>query len=168
MAARIGIVGAGNIGQVHAQAANWAGSTVVAICDVDLAKAEALAAKSENTVALASVKDLLARDDVDAIVVAVPNHAHMDVAIAALAAGRDVLLEKPMAMSVDECERILGAINQSNRLLQMGFVCRFAPAAQAARRLVEVGALGDSYHAKGFMYRRRGIPGLGKWFTTKS
>jgi predicted dehydrogenase len=168
MAMRIGIVGAGNIGQVHAKAALGAGSSVVAICDVDRDKAEALAATCPEAKALHSVDDLLSRDDVDGIVIAVPNHAHMEVALEVLQGGRDVLLEKPMAMSVEECERIVGAIRDSDRLLQMGFVCRFAPAAVAARKLIEEGALGEIYHAKAFMYRRRGIPGLGKWFTTKS
>ena len=80
MSARIGIVGAGNIGRIHAQAAQWAGSTVAAICDVDLARAEALAAAHPGATALESLETLLARDDLDALVIAVPNHRHRDAA----------------------------------------------------------------------------------------
>jgi len=168
MAARIGIVGAGNIGRIHAQAAAWAGSTVAAICDLDPARAEALAALHPGAATMNDVADLLALDDLDAVVVAVPNHRHREVAVAALESGRDVLLEKPMALSAAECREIIATMDQARRRVQLGFVCRFAPAAVEAKRLIDEGRLGEVYHIKAFLYRRRGIPGLGKWFTTRA
>jgi len=168
MAARIGIIGAGNIGRIHAQAASWAGSTVAAVCDLDRSRAQALASLHPGAAAVDNVADLLSGRDLDAIVVAVPNHRHREVAVAALEAGCHVLLEKPMALSVAECRDIAAAMEGARQRVQMGFVCRFAPAAVEARRLIDAGRLGEVYHIKAFLYRRRGIPGLGKWFTTKA
>ena len=106
--------------------------------------------------------------DVDAIVVAVPNKFHKDIAIAALTAGKDVLLEKPMALNAAECREINAAAKKSGKILQMGMVQRFSPTANTASALIKAGRLGNVYHAKSNIYRRRGIPGLGGWFTTKA
>jgi predicted dehydrogenase len=102
-------------------------------------------------------------------VVAVPNLRHKPLALAALTAGKDVLLEKPMAMNVAECDQIIAALKAaSRRILQVNFVSRQAPSSVAVRDLIQAGRLGTIYHIKAMMYRRRGIPGLGRWFTTKA
>lgn len=168
MSIRIGIIGAGAIGAVHAQAAKRVGETVVAIADLNLKAAEALAKREGIETALGDPHALLKRDDVQAVVVGVPNKFHAPIAIAALNAGKDVLLEKPMALNVAECKAINAAAKKNKRIVQMGFVNRYTPSAVTARQFVGEGALGDIYHAKANIYRRRGIPGLGGWFTTKS
>jgi predicted dehydrogenase len=83
-------------------------------------------------------------------------------------AGKDVLLEKPMAVSVAECDEILATCKKTGRILQMGFMNRCAPCTLAAMNFIEAGRLGQVYHAKAAFCRRRGIPGLGGWFTTKA
>ena len=164
----LGIIGAGSIGHIHAQAASKAGLRIAAVCDIDPEKAARLADQHPGAVATASVDELLALENIPGVVIAVPNHLHKGLAIQALEAGRDVLLEKPMAMNLAECDQIIKATEDSGQLLQLGFVCRYAPAAIAARRLISEGKLGTILHAKAMMYRRRGIPGLGHWFTTKA
>jgi predicted dehydrogenase len=168
MSIGLGIFGAGGAAGLHADAAAGGGLNLRAICDVDLDKARLLAARYANVQVVASMDELLADDDIAAVVVATPNAFHKDLAIAAMRAGKDVLLEKPMAMNVGECDEIIAARDELQRLLQLGFVCRGAPAALAARELVGAGRLGEIYHAKASVYRRRGIPGLGRWFTTKA
>ncbi len=163
----LGIIGAGSIGHIHAQAASKAGLRIAAVCDIDPEKAARLADQHPGAVATASVDELLALENIPGVVIAVPNHLHKGLAIQALEAGRDVLLEKPMAMNLAECDQIIKAAEDSGQLLQLGFVCRYAPAAIAARHLIAQGKLGTILHAKAMMYRRRGIPGLGHWFTTK-
>ena len=69
---------------------------------------------------------------------------------------------------MNECDEIIEAAEGAGRLLQMGFVCRYAPAARAARTLVAEGKFGSIYHVNAALYRRRGIPGLGRWFTTRA
>ncbi|MHC4128604.1 MAG: Gfo/Idh/MocA family protein [Planctomycetota bacterium] len=164
----IGIIGAGGVAALHAGAVASAGLRLAGVCDVDLDRARALAAKYPPAEATGSADELLADPGVAAVVVATPNVLHKDLAMAALGAGKDILLEKPMAMSVGECDEIIAARQQTQRLVQLGFVCRCAPAAVAARRLLEAGRLGRIYHVKASIYRRRGIPGLGRWFTTKA
>ena len=162
----IGIIGAGMIGNVHAEAAQATGTTIVAVYDSNESKATAFSKKfhcdAEN-----SVEGLLARDDIEGIVIAVPNFQHATLAIESLRAGKDVLLEKPMAMSIEECDEILKVRDESNQVLQLGFVCRYSPAATKAKELIEQGKIGKVLSVQATLLRQRGIPGLGGWFTTK-
>jgi predicted dehydrogenase len=168
MALGLGIIGAGGVAALHAEAAAKAGLRLATVCDVDLERARALAAKYPPATTTGSAKELLADPEIAAVVVATPNVLHKDLAVAAMGAGKDVLLEKPMAMNVNECDEIIAARQRTQRLLQLGFVCRCAPAAITARGLLEAGRLGRIYHVKACIYRRRGIPGLGRWFTTRA
>lgn len=167
MSLRLGIIGAGGIGAVHAEAARRAGSTIAAVFDPARANADQLAAQHPGALRATSLDELLALRDVPAVVIAAPNAYHRDLAVAALRAGKDVLLEKPMGLSLRECDDIIAAMKESRRLVQLSFVSRESPTARAAHELIGGGALGTIYHVKAAMYRRRGIPGLGRWFTTK-
>ncbi|MDZ4829382.1 MAG: Gfo/Idh/MocA family oxidoreductase [Phycisphaerae bacterium] len=167
MTLRLGIVGAGSIGNVHAETARRNGVELVGTWDIDIAKAQSLATKFGGR-AVANLDELLAMPTVDAVAIAVPNTVHAECAVRALGKGKHVLLEKPMAMSVAECDQILAARAASGRVLQLGFVCRGTPTARAAKTFIDAGRLGRIYHAKCSVYRRRGIPGLGGWFTTKA
>lgn len=165
---RIGIVGTGSIGRVHARHAARVGLPVVAAWDPKASAVQAFQAEQPAVAVEPSLERLLARADVDGVVIAVPNDLHEPLAVQALRAGKHVLLEKPMATSVAACDRILEAANSSGRSVQMGFVCRRMPAVEMAAALARDGRLGSIYHAKASMYRRRGVPGLGGWFTTRA
>ncbi|MDP6478595.1 MAG: Gfo/Idh/MocA family oxidoreductase [Phycisphaerales bacterium] len=167
MAYGIGIVGAGAIARVHAQGITDAGGSVLGFCDVDVAKASEAAA-SHGGIAWSDTGEMFANELLTAVVIAVPNALHAPLAIAAMEAGNDVLLEKPMAMNVEECQSLLDARDRSGRILQVGFVCRFAATVLAARRHIEAGRLGHIYQARAVMLRRRGSPGLGRWFTDRA
>jgi predicted dehydrogenase len=164
----IAIIGAGSIAAVHAEAAVRAGQNIAGFCDVREARAQNLAAKYPGAIATTSIDQLLGLPNVPAVVVAVPNYLHKSMAIAALDAGKDVLLEKPMAMNVAECDQIIAAMKRTGRAVQIGFVTRYSPTSMLAKRVVDAGRLGRIYHVKATLYRRRGIPGLGKWFTNKA
>lgn len=167
MTVRVGIIGCGTVARLHAGAIERAeGIHLAACCDVDRARAERLAAPAE-AFATDDLEVLLARDDVDAVVVSVPNHLHRDVAVRALAAGRSVLLEKPMALDVAQCDEIIAAADAARGVLQLGFLCRGSATAEAAKALVDAGAIGRVRHVKLALYRRRGIPGMGRWFTSR-
>lgn len=167
MSIQIGLIGAGGIGGIHAKAIEEAGSTLAGIFDTDAARATALAEAGSGARVHDSVDSLLADDAVQAIVVAVPNYLHSSIAVKALAAGKDVLIEKPMATSVPECDAVIAARDATSNIVQMGFVCRMAATSMAARKVIESGRLGRIYHAQGTLLRRRGIPGLGRWFTSR-
>ncbi len=102
------------------------------------------------------------------VTVAVPNAAHHPIAVAALKAGKHVLLEKPMALNARQAADIAATARKSKGVLQIGMVWRQDPAAKLVHEYVKKGVFGQVYHIRAVMTRRRGIPGLGGWFTTKS
>ncbi len=166
MSIGVGLIGAGAIAEVHAAHVGQAGMHIAGVYDVDETKAAKLAEQYDVKPAK-SQETLLADKSIDAVVIAVPNKFHAPVAIAAMQAGKDVLLEKPMAVSVAECDRIVATCTSTKRILQMGFINRCLPCTLAAMHFIREGRLGQIYHAKAAFCRRRGIPGLGGWFTTK-
>ena len=166
MAIGMGIIGAGAIGNIHADAAIRAGLRVVGAWDVRPERGSALATRVGGKPA-ASIDELLAMPEVDAVAIAVPNDMHCECACRALAARKHVLLEKPMALDTAQCDLVLGAHRASGCVLQIGFVCRGTPAALAVKKFIDAGRFGNIHHIKAAIYRRRGIPGLGGWFTQK-
>jgi predicted dehydrogenase len=155
------------IGHVHAEAAKRVGTKIVSIHDPRQERCEEFGDKFSCEVD-GSVESLLSRDDIEGVIVAVPNDLHAELAIASLNSGKHVLLEKPMAMSLHECDEIIAAREASGKVLQMGFVCRFSPAALRAKQIIDRGELGEIRHVQATLIRQRGIPGLGGWFTTKA
>lgn len=164
---RLGFIGSGGIADVHAEAAVRAGSRIAGFFDADAARARALADKYAAALATTSLSQLLS-SPCDAVVIATPNHLHREMALAAIDSGKDVLLEKPMAMNLAQCDDIISAARRNQRIVMLNFVCRSSPASVLARQTNDAGRLGRIYHMKASIYRRRGIPGLGRWFTTKS
>ena len=87
-------------------------------------------------------EDLLARKDIDAVVIAVPDHSHARIAIAACRAGKDVYLEKPMTFTIKEGQELKKIVRENNRILAIGSQQRSDPGFQHAVKLVQTGALG--------------------------
>ncbi len=165
---KVGIVGIGAIGNVHAKAFVAGGQAdIAAVADVDKKKVKA-AADAYGVKKCFGDYDELLKTDVDAVLVCVGNAQHREVAMAALQAGKHVLLEKPMAMDATEAQEIADVAERADGILQMGMVRRQNPQAQIVREYVAKGLFGDVYHMRCVLIRRRGIPGLGGWFTTKA
>ena len=165
---KLGIIGMGSIGNVHAQAYAAVGQTdLVAVCDIVPAKLAAAKARYNVPQAFEDYHDLLATD-VEAVIVAVPNAVHHPAAVAALRAGKNVLLEKPMALNAKLGADIVAEAKKAKRVLQIGMIWRQDPAAQLVHEYVKKGVFGKVYHLRAVLTRRRGIPGLGGWFTTKA
>lgn len=138
---RIGIVGAGFMGLTHAEAAAHIDETeLVAVAGGR--RAPGLAAR--YGVALEeSAASLIARDDIDAVVLATPHHVHATDAIAAFERGKHVLVEKPMATTIEDCDAMIAAARRSGCALNVGFQQRFRINNREARRLVQSGELGE-------------------------
>jgi predicted dehydrogenase len=167
MTVRMGFVGAGTIARQHADHLADAGCSIAGVYDLAPNVADTFAGHYDCR-AFREMHDLLECDDVDAVIIAVPNAYHAPCAVMALEAGKDVLLEKPMALNIEQCDEILAAAKKYDRILQLGFVCRHFGPAVAAHQFIRERKLGRIYHAKTTIVRRRGIPGLGGWFTTKA
>lgn len=141
-ALRLGVVGVGALGSQHARvASSLEGARLTAVFDRHAERAEAVAAKHPGVAVAASLDEFVG--SVDAAIVAVPTSSHLDVAAALIDASRHVLVEKPMAATVSEAERMLERARVKGVRLQVGHVERFNPAAEAlkhveAARFVEV------------------------------
>lgn len=163
----VGVIGCG-VGQLHLQGfAQDPRVQVVALAGLDEDRCRELAATFGVLRVYRDYQDLIADPDVQAVTVAVPNILHVPVALAALEAGKHVMVEKPLARTTVEAQKILDAAAKANRVLGVVFNRRGRHDVQIVRREAERGAFGRVYHARAFWMRRSGIPGLGTWFTSK-
>lgn len=165
----IGVIGLG-IGRWHVEEfSRLPGVRVAAACDRDPERLRETCAKFDIPRATASPEELVAGDDVDAVVVALPNHLHEPAACAAIEAGKHLLCEKPLAHTLDSARRIARAAAARPELTAcMGMKFRFMGAAHALIRAVEDGTVGVPYH--GFnRYVRPVLSGMPSgWFRRKA
>ena len=155
---RVGVVGCGLIGRRRAsEAAANPRSECVVVADPVAAAAQAAAAAS-GAMATDDWRHVVARSDVDAIVVSTPNGYLAEIAAAALAAGKHVLVEKPMGRGLAEAERMRAAACAAGRVLKIGFNHRYHPAIMEAWRRVTDGAIGEVINVE-CRYGHGGRPG---------
>jgi predicted dehydrogenase len=156
---RIGIIGVGRVGQSRlATYAGIEGARVVACADVNEGAARRAAEVHGVAHAYANFRDLLARDDVDAVDVCLHNNFHMPVTLAALAAGKHVFCEKPIAGSYTDAQAMLAAAAKYGRKLHVELSSLYTSETLAAQELVLHGEVGAIYHARSTGFRRRGRP----------
>ncbi|MDR3607832.1 MAG: Gfo/Idh/MocA family oxidoreductase [Oligoflexia bacterium] len=136
---RVGIVGAGLIGGKRAAALK--GGKLVAVADLSVERAKKLA-DAHGAEVSANWETLVARKDIDAVIVATSNNAIPPCAVAALRAGKHVLVEKPAGRHPEDVRAQVLAAQESGRTLCVGFNHRFHPAFQKAKRLIESGQFG--------------------------
>jgi predicted dehydrogenase len=164
----VGVVGCG-VGVLHLQGlAKDPRVNIVAIAGLDEARCHDLAKTYNVPRVYREYQELLDDPDVEAVTVAVPNTLHLPVALAALAANKHVIVEKPLAPTSAEAQQILDAAAKTDRVLGVIFNRRGRHDMQILKAQIEKGALGRIYHAKAYWMRRSGIPGLGTWFTSKA
>jgi len=161
----IGIIGSGGIAQgAHMpgyKALESEGVRIVAVADAMAATAKAAADKFDVPHQFTDYRDMLALDEVDAVSVCTPNFLHKQPTIDALNAGKHVLVEKPLAMNAQEGREMVAAAKKSGKKFQVGFMTRFSGQAQALKRFIDAGDMGEIYYARAQALRRRGIPGWG-------
>ncbi len=166
----IGIIGFGGIAQsVHAPGYRKLGDDCELIAVADIAPERLEQAKSDKwglTNAFDDYQKLLEMPEIDAVSVCTPNYVHMQPSLDALAAGKHVLCEKPMAMNAIEGQRMVDAASSVGKKLQIGYNMRFGSGPQSLKRAVEAGQFGDIYFARAQALRRRGVPSWGV-FTQK-
>ncbi|MEO8167979.1 MAG: Gfo/Idh/MocA family oxidoreductase, partial [bacterium] len=131
-------------------------SELVAVHNRTAAKAKAVAEAHGVPYAFDSVADLVAHPEIDAVFIISSNQLHCPETILAAEAGKHVLVEKPMAMNVAECERMIEVCNQHNVKLMVGHMLRLSPLLKRARNLIKSGELGKIVHARAdFIYDGR-------------
>lgn len=165
---RVGVIGAGYIVQrLHLPVLQQlAGVEIAALAEANPERLRACMATFGIGRGHTDYREMLDRDELDAVIVAAPNAFHAPATIAALEVGCHVLVEKPMATSGDEAQRMADVARARGRILTVNLPRRFAAPYEAARALLAEGAAGEIYAATASSVRRAGIPGYGSWFTT--
>lgn len=162
------VVGAGWIAE-HCHLPGYAGADgvkIMAIADLLPERANALATQFEVPRTYTDWHEMVEREKPDIVSVCVPNVLHAEIALDAIAAGANVLCEKPLATSVAEAQRMFDAARSAGVLLMSAQNVRFRKINEAIKARIDAGAFGHIYHAECFYVRRIGIPSWGS-FTQK-
>jgi predicted dehydrogenase len=156
MKPRIAVLGCGYWGSNHIRTLKALGA-LHAVSDANKARAEGFA--SEQDCLAIEPDQLFVRDDIDAIVMALPPQFHADLSVRAVESGKDVLVEKPIALTVPDAERSVQAAKDNGRVFMVGHVLRFHPAFETLKALIDKGELGE------VRYIHSHRLGLGKFHT---
>jgi UDP-N-acetylglucosamine 3-dehydrogenase len=147
----VGVIGIGVFGKLHARVcAESARMRLVAACSRREVSVQPLAERY-GVWTTTDYAELVARPDVDMVVICSPDRLHCEHALAALEAGKHVLVEKPMATTVEECDHMIDAARRSGARLTIGQILRFVPRYAATHERIAAGEIGDLIH----MYARR-------------
>lgn len=167
-AVRLGIIGAGAISQVvHLPIfAEREDVDLVALADLDVHKAETLSHRFSVPMVM-NAEQLLAYDELDAIVLCTPNHLHEQMATAALEAGKHVLVERPLAATSAGCARLVALAEKAERVLSVGMPHRYRPEVVALKSFVAGGELGDVHTLRGSWLTRALPPIAATWRTDR-
>lgn len=156
---KVGVIGVGGIARVHMP--GWMESDlaeVVAGSDIDETALNRWGQQHNVTRLRVRAEDLINDPEIDIIDICTPNNYHAPLAIAALDAGKHVLCEKPLAPTPAEIYKMIEARDRSGKLLMTAQHFRFKESAKALKTEIDAGALGEVYHARGWMLRRGGLP----------
>ena len=146
---RIGQVGAGFISKVHNDAFSFVpGTEIVALCDIDKARGEAFCKRQEVPDFYTDLDEMLKRDDIDVITVGVPNFLHCEIALKAFAAGKHVIVEKPLALTLEEADKMIEAGKKAGLVLGYAEELCYLPKFVHAKQIVDQGAIGDVFYVK--------------------
>lgn len=158
---RVGLVGAGRIAQVHSAAYDRvARGSIVAVTDPAAEAAEALSS-SRGYQVFADLDAMLADPGIDAVLLATPNFLHAEQTIASLEAGKHVFCQKPIALTLEDADRVVAAASASDRLVQFGFMLRFTPPMPQLKSRVAGGELGPLIAAQAAVF---GWEPSNEWF----
>ena len=154
---RIGLLGLGAIAQVvHLPILHhMTGVKLVTVCDVDQSKAKAIAGRFGVERVARNDDEVFNADDLDAVVIATPSHLHESQSIAALQAGKHVLVEKPLAIHAEEAARVIAACEEYNRTLMVAMNNRYRPDTTALKPFATGGELGNVFLARGAWLNRK-------------
>jgi len=165
---KIGVIGAGAFSEAHIQAIlKSKNAELVAIADKDPAQAKFRAEQYGIADWYGDYNELLAREDIVAVTLPLPDQVHKEITVAALKAGKHVLCEKPMALDLQECKDMVRAARESGKQLMVGQVGRYTPGFLEAKRLLESGTIGELFLIESeYAHDYSQIGGQGGWRVT--
>ena len=149
----VAVLGLGRVGPSHVRTVHRNSRvSLVAVADADQAKLDRIVAEYPSCAGYGDYHAVLERDDVQAVVICLPHWLHERAAIDAVRAGKHVLLEKPLANSVEECQRVADVVARSTVKFTVGHTQHFYPAVAEAKRILDSGQIG------------RTIMGIDTWY----
>ena len=157
---RVGVVGAGGIA-VSTHMPGWLAAPdcrIVAVADVDKRAVRAAAEKFDVPHAFTDPTKVVTMDELDIVDVCTPNQFHGPIGVAALRAGKHVIVEKPMTATAAQARELVAAARQAKRKLMCAQHQRFKPESVALAKYIAGGRLGEVYYARAQAIRRRGLP----------
>ncbi|UUZ79764.1 Gfo/Idh/MocA family oxidoreductase [Paenibacillus sp. P26] len=164
---RVAVIGSGAISAAHIEAYLSFGDRcrIVALCDVFPEKAEERKEKHGlDCEAAGDYRELLARNDIDLVSVCTPPYTHADIAVHALQSGKHVIVEKPMASSLEECDRMIAAAKASGKILSVVSQNRFGDAVMKLKHVLDSGLAGRIVHAQVDSFWWRGYVYYDLWW----
>ena len=141
---KVGLIGAGSMGKMHAEVfADLPMTELVAIADLNIERAEAVAnLVGKKGKCYQNYKMIIDDNEIDAVVVATPDHLHKEPVISALQAGKHVLVEKPLATTLADCNEIVATAEKSGKVLMVNYTHRWAPPYAEAKNVIDSGKIG--------------------------
>jgi predicted dehydrogenase len=157
---KVAMVGAGGIAQAHLKAISSIEEIeVVAIADIVLERAEQTAEQYSIPHIYEDYQEMIDQEDVEAVNVTTYNQAHAAPTIYGLRAGKHVIVEKPMAATLDDAAAMTRAARESGKMLMVALKARYSDTRIAAQQIADSGALGDIYYGESGGFGRLGLPG---------
>ena len=140
----VGVLGVGEMGKRHAENLRRLvpAARLIAIADVSEARAREVAAEYEIERSYGSLDAMLENKEIEAVVIATPDKFHAQAVVSAARAGKDILCEKPLALTVADAQAAIEAVSKAGRRLQIGFMRRYDPAYASAMKRIEAGEIG--------------------------
>lgn len=136
--ARIGIIGCGNFGSIHAEVfSKIRRAQLVGFCNRTIEKAENLRKRFNGKFSTADPNEIFNSDEIDGVIIATQHDSHAELCIKAALAGKHVLVEKPLGMNLDQCREIVNKVGDQVSKITVGYKLRWAPTIQRARELLE-------------------------------
>lgn len=165
---KLGIIGASAFAETHIEGINDGKyAEVVAVCDIVEELAKAKAEKHGIASYYTDYHELLARDDIEAVTLPLPDQVHRQITVDALRAGKHVLCEKPMALNMEDCHAMIQAADETGKQLMIGQIGRYTPAFIQAKELVENGEIGELFFIESeYAHDYSKLGGIGGWRVT--
>lgn len=164
---RVAVIGLGSVAQlVHLpNLLKIKNAEITAVAEINRSRLHSVADKFNVPKRYTDYSELLKNNDTDAVIISTPTHLHKKMAIDCLNAGKDVLVEKPLARNSSEGQEVIDCANKNNRKLMVGMNLRYRPDSMLIRSLIDAGEIGDPFYIKCGWIRKQSSSE--KWFSKR-
>lgn len=165
---KIGVIGLGGIAQlVHLPNLKKLNNVeLVSVAEINKSRLNAVADKFKVPERYTDYNELLAKSDVEAVIIATPTNTHKEISLACIKAKKDILVEKPFTRTLSEAKPVVEAAKKNKCKIMVGFNLRYRPDAMLLKTMINSGEIGDPVYVKANWVRRQSSGG--KWFTRKT